>query len=274
MDELSLVKIELSAALPTKLAPELVIAQFSDSHLFADINGLHYGANVYQNLVKVLTAIVQDKSVDIVVFTGDLTQDHSEQSYLNFVQAINRTGISTPIYFLAGNHDEFYLLNKYLTNSPFNSQKFIENEHWQIALLNTKSATPAGVVSEQSLQELSQYLDQTKKQLLFTHHHPIDVNYFIDKHGLTNKPALWQTLAQYPSISAIACGHVHRALELVQRVNNRKIIVLTCPATSIQFDPQADTVKALAITVGQGIGYRQLNLYEDGSLSTQIVFVK
>ena len=251
---------------------ELVIAQFSDCHLFADTHGLHHGANVYQNLLKVISAIAQDKNIDIVVFTGDLTQDHSEQSYVNFVQAVHLTKLVKPVYFLAGNHDEFSLLDKYLAGSPFNPLKFIESEHWQISLLNTKSATPAGFVSEQSLLTLSQNINRNKKQLLFTHHHPIDVNYFIDKHGLENKPALWQVLAEYSSINAIACGHVHRALELEQLIDNRKISVLTCPATSIQFDPQASSVKALVATRGQGIGYRRFSLYSNSRFSTQVVF--
>jgi len=258
--------------LAEKLTAEIVIAQFTDCHLFADINKLHHGANVYQNLQKVLTAIAQDTSIDVLVFTGDLTQDHSEQSYLNFVQAVNLANIKKPVYFLAGNHDEFDLLKKHLNHDPFKTQNFIESTHWQIALLNTKSATPAGFVSEKSLQLLIKNIDPSKKQLLFTHHHPINVNYFIDKHGLTNKPALWQILEKSPSITAIACGHVHRALDLVQKINDKTIQVLTCPATSIQFDPQAKTVKALAATTGQGIGYRRINLHKEGYLTTQVIF--
>jgi Icc protein len=254
------------------LAAEIVIAQFTDCHLFADINGLHHGANVYQNLLKVLSLIAQDKNVDIIVFTGDLTQDHSKQSYVNFVQAVHLANIVKPFYFLAGNHDEFHLLNHYLTPPPFEPKKFIESEHWQICLLNTKSATPAGFVSEQSLLTLCKNINRNKKQLLFTHHHPIDVNYFIDKHGLANKPELWQALEKSPSITAIACGHVHRALDLVQKINDKTIQVLTCPATSIQFDPQAETVKALETTTGQGIGYRRINLYKEGYLTTQVIF--
>jgi len=252
---------------------KLVIAQFSDCHLFADINGLHHGANVYQNLQQVLTAITTDNSIDVVVFTGDLTQDHSEKSYQNFVNAVQVSQLTKPLYFLAGNHDEYRLLDKYLHAAPFNSNKMITNEYWQICLLNTKSNTPAGFVSEESLEQLVQHIDSSKNQLIFTHHHPIDVHYFIDKHGLKNKPALWQLIAEHSSISAIACGHVHQTLALAQTINNREITVLTCPATSIQFDPKASDVKALAKKSGQGVGYRRIHLQSNGNFKSDVIFI-
>ncbi len=55
-----------------------VIAQFSDCHLFADKQTKLLGANVWQNLMLVLADIAQRNDIDCVVFTGDLTQDHSE----------------------------------------------------------------------------------------------------------------------------------------------------------------------------------------------------
>ena len=47
------------------------IAQLSDSHLFADPNALHYGANVYQNLLNIINEIKKLDRIDLIVFTGD-----------------------------------------------------------------------------------------------------------------------------------------------------------------------------------------------------------
>ena len=66
----------------------LVIAQFSDSHLFAALDGLHHDINVFTNLQQVLASIAANPQIDYAIFTGDLTQDHSEQSYVNFSQAV------------------------------------------------------------------------------------------------------------------------------------------------------------------------------------------
>ncbi len=60
----------------------IIIAQLSDSHLFSEKEGLHHGYNVYENLKKVLSAIYQSPEIDYIIFTGDLTQDHTNQ-FLN-----------------------------------------------------------------------------------------------------------------------------------------------------------------------------------------------
>lgn len=230
----------------------LVIAQISDCHLFADKAALHCGVNVYQNLLAVFNDIKADKDIELIIFTGDLTQDHSVQSYQLFVEAFVSSQLTLPVYFTSGNHDDPALLNRYLTQAPFCGDKLIETKNWQLIMLNSKSDTPAGKVKKQQLAVLSKVINKDKFQLVFMHHHAIPVGYFIDKHGLKNSESFWQVIDKFDSIKAIACGHVHRALTLLPEVTQKSTVLYTCPATSIQFDPQADTVKALP----QGAGYR------------------
>jgi Icc protein len=262
-----------------------VLAQITDSHLFSSPEGLHHGHNVFENLKKVLFSLCDNSDVDVIVFTGDLTQDHTEKSYQNFVDCVHECGVTVPIYYLAGNHDEPELLNKYFAGSPFLANKEISFPHWQVQLVDSKSETPAGYVSQQALVQLKTVIDQNKHQLLMMHHHPIDVGYFIDKHGLQNKADFWHAINEYSNIKAIACGHVHGAMQfrsapnkqldgLVKKVLTSKsakvpetITLYTCPATSIQFDPNADGVAALA----KGPGYRVFYLHADGQLTTNVV---
>jgi Icc protein len=275
----------------------LVIAQFSDSHLFAALDGLHHEVNVLDNLKKVLASIAADPLIDYAIFTGDLTQDHSEQSYINFATAVRSANISIPVFFLAGNHDEPALLAKYLVGNPFVSDNKIDSNYWQVQLINSKSETPAGLISQQTLQALPQLLNNNKHQLLMMHHHPIDVGYFIDQHGLQNKDEFWRVITtankkRHSPIKAIACGHVHRAsvitrenkvtaqsnkLQSNKPQNNKQssteaqpsVDLYTCPATSIQFDPCAETVSALA----QGPAYRLFYLQQNGTLNSDIVYL-
>jgi Icc protein len=248
----------------------LSIAQITDCHLFADIKNQHCGANVYQNLVAVLKHLKDNQQVDLIVFTGDLTQDHSNGSYQRFVEAIKICQIESPIYYLPGNHDDLKKLDEHLIGFPFSSNKVIENDHWQIILLNSKSDNPAGYLSSHSLQWLQATVDSKKKQLLMMHHHPVDVGYFIDRHGLINKDEFWQTLKGNTSIEAIACGHVHQALGLLPTKSQRSLPVYTCPATSIQFNCEEETVS----DNGQGPGYRLFTLGITGQLSTEAIFLK
>ncbi|MFB1000732.1 MAG: metallophosphoesterase [Colwellia sp.] len=56
------------------MSPVFKIAQITDCHLFSQTDGLHYGANVYQNLVAVLREIKSQTDIQVIVFTGDITQ--------------------------------------------------------------------------------------------------------------------------------------------------------------------------------------------------------
>ena len=261
----------------SKQESPLIIAQISDCHLFADVTQCHYGADVYNNFLTVLQKLKVNTAIDVIVFTGDLSQDHTERSYQNFVNAVHQAKISVPFYYLAGNHDEPQLLNKYLISAPFYQQKLIEQKNWQIILLNSKSETPAGIIVQDELQRLKTLSAETntdKHQLVMMHHHAIDVGYFIDRHGLKNSDVFWQVIEQQPTIKAIACGHVHRALTVYlspnkPQENKRSIPLYTCPATSIQFDPAKETVSS----TGESAGYRLFTLFADGKIETNVVYV-
>jgi len=241
------------------------IAQFSDCHLFADKSVEHFGANVWQNLTRVLTDIAQREIIDCAVFTGDLTQDHSELSYQCFVDAIVQAKLTIPVYFLAGNHDDKAMIAKYLTAPSFQVNNIINHDCWQVQLLDSKSETPSGLVSEKTLAELAQRIDKSKFQLLMMHHHPVDIGYYIDKHGLINQQAFWQAVNQLTdaniNIKAIACGHVHRASQL----SKHQVSIYTCPATSVQF---GDTKEKMASILPS---YRLLHLNANGTITTEII---
>lgn len=251
----------------------LVIAQFSDSHLFADPQGLHHGSNVYLHLQQILADIALKPNIDLVVFTGDLSQDHSELSYQHFADAVRQAKLNSAVYFLAGNHDEFALLKKHLNPPEFCQDKTITASAWQIHLLDSKSDTPAGFVSKAVFTELKPKIEQDKFQLLMMHHHPVDVGYFIDRHGLTNQAEFWQTIKELQQadvcIEAIACGHVHNAIFLPKQTSHlsQTVDVYTCPATSIAFDPSKDTVSSLNLAPS----YRLFYLFADGSVNSEVV---
>jgi len=249
----------------TKTVKPMVIAQFSDCHLFADKSAEHMGANVWQNLISVLASIAKRDNIDCAVFTGDLTQDHTELSYQHFVDAVEQAQLDIPIHFLAGNHDDRQLLTTFLIAPTFEANKTISNDCWQIQLLDSKSDTPSGLVSQESLQALSSRIDKNKFQLLMMHHHPVNVGYYIDKHGLLNQNDFWQTITQLNeanmNIKAIACGHVHRASQL----SKHAVDIYTCPATSIQFGDTKEKPSSIVPS------YRLFYLESDGIITSEIM---
>lgn len=247
----------------------LTIAQISDSHLYAQQDALHHGYNVLSNLKAVLRQLSQRADLAAIIFTGDLSQDHSIESYQHFNQAVIEANLSCSLYYLAGNHDDIELLNSQLTAVNISPDKVISFKHWQLLLTDSKSLTPAGFVSAASLKELSLQTQSNVNSIVFMHHHPIDVGYFIDRHGLQNQQQFWHTINAIDSIKAVCCGHVHRGQDWPIGELNKKI-VYCCPATSIQFDPQADTVAALE----QGAGYRLLHLSANGACTSEIIYLE
>lgn len=243
----------------------LIIAQFSDCHLFADKQAKHLGANVWQNLLTVLADLKKRSNVHCAVFTGDLTQDHSEHSYQHFVDAVQQAQLAMPVFFLAGNHDDKQLLTKYLQAPAFNSERTINHDNWQIQLIDSKSDTPSGLVNDESLYGLSQRIEPDKHQLLMMHHHPINIGYYIDKHGLLNQDGFWQNITQLNqnkgNIKAIACGHVHRASKL----SKQNIDIYTCPATSIQFGETKEKPGSIEPS------YRLFYLHCNGAIESEII---
>lgn len=241
------------------------IAQFSDCHLFADKSAKHFGANVWKNLTHVLNDITQRNNIDCAVFTGDLTQDHSELSYQYFVEAVIQAKFTIPVYFLAGNHDDKKMIVKYLTAPTFQTDNIVNHDFWQIQLLNSKSETPSGLFSEEALNELPQRINKNKFQLLMMHHHPVDIGYYIDKHGLINQQVFWQAVNQINdanmNIKAVACGHVHRASQL----SKDHVDIYTCPATSVQFGESKEKMASIAPS------YRILYLKSNGSITSEII---
>lgn len=245
------------------------IAQFSDTHLFANHSQLHVGANVFKNLKQVLLSLAANKTIDFIIFTGDLTQDHTVESYKAFVELIKNTPITKPVYFLSGNHDEPLLMAEQLVGFPFCSDNLIETEHWQLFLVPTKSDTPAGVIENSALEAIKTKCEPNKYQWLFMHHHPVDVGYFIDRHPLLNQDDFWRAVSKQTAIKGVCCGHVHQGIDLLQEKTGKSCDVLTCPATSIQFDPLVDGVAALPL----GPGYRLLDLHDDGTYNSEIFYL-
>ncbi|MDN3653396.1 metallophosphoesterase [Thalassotalea ponticola] len=245
----------------------LNIVQFSDCHLYADQQAQHFGANVYRNLERILQRIRQLGDLDAVIFTGDLSQDHSALSYQLFDQLVGEAALPCPVYVVAGNHDDPRLLKQMLSSESINHDKVINLNSWQIRLIDSKSETPSGLVSERGLTAIASRPDKGSHSLLFMHHHPLDVGYFIDRHGLINKHAFWSAVQQNSSIRGIACGHVHRGQTYYSAAG---LPIFACPATSIQFDPHFDGVKALNI----GPGFRQFYLHPTGKIDSQLYYLR
>jgi Icc protein len=241
------------------------VVQFSDCHLLADIHGKHLGANVYEHLARVLNDIKQLPIIDAIIFTGDLSQDHSLASYQHFKVLVEHTNLPVAVSIVAGNHDDITLIKQQLNTDAFSFETTLQIGSWQVNLVDSTTDSPDGFIN---ISQLEKQLSATTAdyQLLVHHHHSLDVGYFIDRHGLINQQQYWQCCHQFPNLKAVLCGHVHQAIDLR---SEQGIAMYSCPATSVQFAKHPMNCEAAQCIPG----YRLFTLTPTGEITTQIRYV-
>ena len=85
-------------------APALLV-QLSDSHLFAEADSTLLGMNTRESLQRVIELVrVQQPRIDLMLATGDLSQDGTLVSYQQFRDMTRQ--IDAPARWIPGNHDE------------------------------------------------------------------------------------------------------------------------------------------------------------------------
>ena len=113
------------------------LLQISDPHLYAEEDGRLLGVRTADSFNAVIKAIVDQKlSFDLVLATGDLSQDYSTGSYQRFAQAVSP--LAKPLFWLPGNHDDGPLMRNVMPEVGISNARQILLPHWQIIMLDTQ----------------------------------------------------------------------------------------------------------------------------------------
>lgn len=239
------------------------IIQLSDCHLFHAAKARLAGVNTKANMRHVLQHIARYFLPESLILTGDLSHDGNPES-LSWLQTECLQQLpGSQCFWLPGNHDDPALLTRQF--SQLNSQRQWQQNGWQVGLLNSHSGRPEGLLAASELQRIEALAQQGLPVALFVHHHPLPVGSFIDRHMLQEAESLLRLVEQYPTIKLLAHGHTHQQSQL----QHAQAVILGCPATSVQFQPQALEFE-LAVAKP---GYRWLQLQGDGSFTTGVVRV-
>lgn len=253
-------------SLPQTNPDSVVLLQITDTHLFADAAGSLLGVATRDSFHAVLDAVdAAARPFDAVVATGDISQDHSQQSYQRFCDGIARW--SEPCFWLPGNHDYQPSMSAVLPSPQIKPcQQVLAGAHWQVILLDSQvQGVPHGELSPAQLSMLDQALaaHPERHALVLLHHHPLEAgSAWLDQHKLHNGEAFWQVVDRYPQVQAILCGHIHQELDRLCR----GVRVLATPSTCIQFLPDSHD---FALDP-QNPGWRYLELKSDGEVITQV----
>lgn len=245
-------------------ADSVLLVQLSDSHLFAEAQGTLLGMNTRESLQKVIELVLaQQPRVDLMIASGDLSQDGTLESYQQFREMTRQ--IDAPKRWIPGNHDEPHFMAKAATQSLL-LEPVVDIGNWRITLLD--SAVPGsvpGYLQEEQLQLLARALSEAPERhhLVCFHHHPVSIGCaWMEPIGLRNPEALFAVLDRFPQVRAVLWGHVHQEIDQLRN----GVRLLASPSTCIQFEPGSENFKVDDLAPG----YRWLRLLPDGRLETGV----
>lgn len=243
------------------------IIQITDPHLFQDTNGELLGINTQASFSQVLSEIQQQQyDYDLVLATGDLVQDNSDEGYLRFRQEVKALN-NKMVFWIPGNHDFQPKMFEILKEDSVSAEKHILlGDKWQILLLDSQvQGVPHGQLEAEELDWLKLKLQEHPERysLVVLHHHLLSTgSAWLDQHNLRNANELAEVLAPFKHVKALLYGHIH------QQVDSEWLgyQVMATPSTCIQFKADSNT---FALDVAQP-GWREIDLHADGHIETRV----
>jgi len=239
------------------------LVQITDSHIFSEASGKLLGLNTRESFEAVFERINKEEwRADILLATGDLSQDASPESYQYLTQRFVQSGIQS--FWLSGNHDDPDVMMEHMNEKNVSPAKLIHAGNWQIILLD--SSVRDHVHGELSVDELN-FLEQAlsnykdKNTIIGLHHQPVSVDCdWIDKIGLKNANELKAIVSRHKQVKAVFWGHIHQRYH--QKIEGVEWIAT--PSTCVQFRPKSKEFSAGE----EAPGYRYFYLYPDGRFET------
>lgn len=252
--------------LATSSEQSIKLLQLTDTHLFAPDDGHLLSVKTADSFHAVIAAILESQyDFDAILATGDISQDHSHESYKKFERGI--MPLKKPCFWLPGNHDDQPQMGSIFPSEQIQSvQHVLLGEHWQMLLLDSQvMGVPHGRLSSEQLALLDNALRDypNRYALVLLHHHPLLVgSAWLDQHSLKESDSFWQIVEQHQNVRAVLCGHIHQEMDRLRG----DVRVLATPSTCVQFKPQSHDFALDR----QSPGWRELDLHPDGTLHTQV----
>ncbi len=258
-------------------AKPVCLVQVTDPHLFAGQEQRLLNIDTSASLKGVLAAVQAHEQPDVLLATGDITQDGHADAHQRFIDCARP--LAPLLRGLPGNHD---------SNDTFyrvwqdHAQPVTDVGNWRIVLLDsTIESSNAGHLADDQLALLDTACKQAKDKhvLVAVHHNPVPVgSLWLDSMMIDNGHALLALLNNHPNVVALVWGHVHQEWDSTvnyglagpHATQARQLRLLSCPATSLQFTPQS---ARFSVDNAQP-GYRRIWLHPDGRLDTEVVRVQ
>ena len=201
----------------------MLIAQITDLHVGArgeTFFGGYEPAGAVAGVVARLNAT--EPRPDLVLFTGDLTENPTPEAYAEARGLL--APLEIPMVAVPGNHDDRRLLRETLGSlgarvgeGEFLQLDFEAGPVRMIGLDTVEDAlAPGGQLCEARLDWVAARLVEARERptVMFMHHQPFATGIGgMDRIGCGNGERLAEIVGRNPQVRRVLCGHVHRAVE-------------------------------------------------------------
>ena len=248
----------------------MLIAQISDIHIrdhLGMFGELVDTSKTLEKAIKLLNAL--DPQPDVVLATGDLTDDGTKEQYSQFLEII--APLNAPLLPLPGNHDDYSeFINAFSSNLPDEIPKnhcsyVIDN--FPVRLIALDTSLPGqhdALFSDDHELWLSQVLAQEKDKptLIFTHFPPFETGInFMDISGLKSADRLEKIIRNNPQVKLVVAGHVHRPIQ----TSFASTMISVCPSTGNQLKLDLNPKNGSAVDEPPGF---QLHIWKNDRFVT------
>jgi Icc protein len=200
------------------------LVQLSDCHVSGQPGQAYRGSDPRATLEAVID-VVLEWNPDLVLATGDLSEDASEASYAYLAEQFAR--LPMPLLGTPGNHDTpegvrhclpLSATDELLVYPPVKGAgRSSTVPPWQIMLLGSaKAGEIGGRFEDRQLDEFEAALECSRDPVLVAlHHQPWPVGSpWIDRYPLASPERFHALVAAHPRVRVVLWGHVHHAVRL------------------------------------------------------------
>lgn len=247
----------------TQVNSAVSLLQITDCHLGSQPGETLLGMDTDLSLRDVLTAAKANENPDVIMVSGDISNDAGAASYVRFLKIVDEYFPRVPVAWLPGNHDD---PNCMLAVGHHPLELSHQVSGWNLIMLNSRiPMEEGGRLGEAELARLERELEAHPdlSAAVFLHHQVVPVgSAWVDQYLVEDCAEFFAIIDRFPQVKFVSWGHVHQAF--YQQRNG--VDLIATPSTCVQFMPNSDEFQVDSVMPG----YRSYSLFQDGSFSSAV----